>query len=326
MPNKFNVLSKTALAWFLNNPIKASLATMLGAIGLPALINTLVQEFFVPALLPLNIITNVSTLKPSLRSTFTLAGNKSYSPIEIEVSVKNPGKRKIFLMRSVWTAEICKLAPKSLTLDSEDSADASIEDSYFAVDLQANNNPWKSRFPTTFLGFEPQCRFIGIGNLIADSSVSPGEEISTRILIIYPAEISFYQNAPKQQPDYIRINTIIPSSSFKNDSLSYRLQLRMDDLSVSAPQASQAKAPRFKAPRGFELWLKRDKGRLKDHCVFDTRKMNSSQMEKFRPTDNQEVISNKTVQVWCKLSVEEELKMGIISSQSSHETWLTDRR
>jgi hypothetical protein len=326
MPNELNHIPRTTLAWLQNNPIKASLATILGAIGLPALINTLLQEVFVPALLPLNIITNVSMQKPSLKSTFTLEGNKTYSPIELEVSVKNPGKKKIFLMRSVWTAEVCKLAPKSLTLDSQDSTKEAIEDSNFTSDLQANNNPWKSRFPTTFLGFEPQCRFIGIGNLIADSSVSPGEEISTRILIIHPSEISFYQGAPKQQPDYIRINTIIPSSSFKNDNLSYRLQLRMEDLSASAPQASQAKAPLVKAPRGFELWVKREKGRFKDDCAFDNRKMTNNQRQAFIPADNQVVISNETVQVWCKLSPEEERKMGIVSSQSSHETWLTDRR
>ena len=326
MPNKLNHLPRTTLAWLQNNPIKASLATILGAIGLPALINTLLQEVFVPALLPLNIITNVSMHKPSLKSTFTLAGNKKYSPIELEVTVKNPGKKKIFLMRSVWTAEVCKLAPKSLTLDSQDSANEAIEDSYFASDIQANNNPWKSRFPTTFLGFEPQCRFIGIVNLIADSSVSPGEEISTRILIIYPSKVSFYQGAPKQQPDYIRINTIIPSSSFKNDDLSYRLQLRKEDLTVSAPRASQAKSPRVKAPRGFELWVKRDKGRFKDDCAFDNRKMTNNQRQEFIPADDQVVISNETVQVGCKLSAEEERKMGIVSSQSSHETWLTDRR
>jgi hypothetical protein len=325
MPKRFIHLPRATVAWLQNNPIKAFLATVFGTIGLPALINTLLQEVFVPALLPLNIITNVSTLKPSLRSTFTLGETKSYSPLELEVSVKNPGKKKIFLMRSVWTAEVCKLAPKSSSPSSGGAAQESTDDLFFASDLQANNNPWKSKFPTTFLGFEPQCRFIGIGNLVADSSVSPGEEISTRILIVYPAAISFYQGGPMQQPDYIRINTIIPSSSTRNDNLSYRLQLKKEDLSVSSADSSPANTPRIRAPRGFELWLKRDKGRLNDDCVFDTRKMAKDERESFRPLDNQVVVSSETVQVWCKLSLEEERKKGIISSQSSHETWLTER-
>ena len=227
-------------------------------------------------------------------------------------------------MRSVWTAEICKLAPKSVAPDSGNTAAGSIEDSLFALDLQANNNPWKSRFPTTFLGFEPQCRFIGIGNLVADSSVSPGEEIGTRILIIYPASISFYPGGPSQQPDYIRINTIIPSTPFKNDDLSYRLRLKKEDLALADTQASQA--ARVKAPRGFELWVKRKQGTFKNICVFDTRKMSNDASQAFAPKDDQVVISNENVQVWCKLDAEEERKMGIVSSQSSHETWLTDRR
>jgi len=94
MPNNLNQLPKATLTWLQNNPIKAFMATSVGAVGLPALMNTLVQEVFVPSLLPLNIITSVTTLQPSLKSTFTLAGHKSYSPIELEVSVKNPGKKR----------------------------------------------------------------------------------------------------------------------------------------------------------------------------------------------------------------------------------------
>jgi hypothetical protein len=307
MKTKASNLPKATLTWFQNNPIKAVIVSVFGTLGVPALINTLFQEIFVPALMPLNIITNVSTVNPSRKEVFALNGNRSLSPIELQVGIKNPGKRKIYLLRSVWTAEICKLAPKSVSPEVEK---ASLEDHdgvQFSNDLEQNNNPWQAAFPTTFLGFERLCKFIGMGNLITDNSVSPDEEINSRILIVYPGKISFYPGSEKESPDYIRVNTIVPSTTYKQDDLSYKLLFKKLN----------------KAPRGIQLWKKREQGRLVDGCSFDTRMLKG---KTFEPKQNQLVRSSATVQVWCKLSPEEANRQGVVLTQSTHETWLTDRK
>jgi hypothetical protein len=297
---------RQSIDWLQNNPLKAAIVSVVGALGIPALINTFFQEVFVPALMPLNIITEVSTLNPTSRNSFAVSSTKSISPIELDVGIKNPGKRKIYLLRSVWTAEICKFAPKTATQDQLAARQDFTDDSQFSMDLEEKNNPWQVVFPTTFHGLERKCKFIGMGNLITDNSVSPGEEISTRILIVFPSSVSYYTGGQPEPPDYIRVNTLVPSLTYKPDNLSYRLFYRN----------------LVKAPRSIELWEKRNKGRLSDGygCRFDS-------PPGFAPKKDQIVHSRPdSIQVWCKLSPDEASKRGVVLTQSTHETWLTDRK
>jgi hypothetical protein len=293
--------ANAAFSWLKNNPLKSFASFIFVAVGIPAL-NTLFQEVFVPSLMPLNVVTDVSAENPSSKGAYSLGNGEVMSPIELNVTIKNPGRRKIYLLRSVWTAEVCKLVPKqSSGADAERVRE--VNEAQFFQEVEINNNPWASGFAPTYQGLERICKFVGMGSLVPDNSISPGEEISSKLVIAYPPTVQFYGGGEIERVDYIKLVTYVPSTTSTRPDLSYRLKIN-------------SKQPQ-KAPRTIELWAKKPEGKLDNNCVIQG---------SYQPRKDEVVTTTDKIQVWCKLQQQVAEKQGVILTRSINETWLADRR
>lgn len=96
------------LNWLRHNPLKSGV--VVGAASILGSFSTIYfQNIFIPSLMPLNVITKISTRNPSRQKAYVAQNGTTFSPLELAATVENPGSRKLYLLRTAWVAEVCSI-------------------------------------------------------------------------------------------------------------------------------------------------------------------------------------------------------------------------
>ena len=308
-------------AWLKDNPLIVGLGAVLVFVA-----QTWFKDVFLPGFIPLNVITTISTSSPGREKPYISNNGKAYySPLELSVSAKNPGKKKLYLLKSMWIGEVCSII--DFNYDKNDREGATSRN--FLEFVKKNNQAYKSGTGQAYDGYTRVCRFIGTGPLFSEKSfVSPEETLSVRMLIVYPAETIYYTGDSARKVDFIRITTYVPSMSREVDNVRANLYFRPSDSDSDVARA----------PHGVEIW--RQEGPELEQNPYDVQK--SQQVGTDRSRGGQSVPRQKNDscvfeeiitgdedkskwQSWCPLEAEESSKLKVSVNKSVTETWLKDR-
>ncbi|MEB3334691.1 MAG: hypothetical protein VKP70_06875 [Cyanobacteriota bacterium] len=293
---------KLFVSWLKNNPVQSAIGSALVLVGVP-MINGYYQNVFLPNLIPLNVVTKVTATNPSIQKAYRRKNGTVFSPLELAITVENPSKKKLYLLKSVWVAEVCSFVDHHIDQNLKDEKN-------FLDTIQQNNQPYKDDTSQIYEGYSRACRFIGTGRLLRDASISPLETISSQLVVVYPTRVPFYQNALKDV-DLIRITTYIPSMTEERNDL--RALLFFTQMTGTPPD-------------GMLIWAKREKGNLNKYCTLEA---TSPENESFNqnivgPAGEIKTIKNRQ-QVWCVVTDADKEYEKVNITRSVTETWLRDR-
>ena len=290
------------LSWLKNNPVQSAIGSALVLVGVP-MVNGYYQNVFLPNLIPLNVVTRIIATNPSAQKTYRPKSGSIFSPLELAITVENPGKKKIYLLKAVWVGEVCSFIDHRI--DKGLKADRT-----FRETVQLNNQPYKDDTSQIYEGYSRFCRFIGTGRLLRDGSISPLETITSKLVIVYPTQVTYVGNTMKDV-DLIRITTYIPSKTKERDYL--RALLFFTQMSGMPPD-------------GMLVWAKRDKGNFNNNCTLEKFNGNDESFKKQigSPNGDIETIKNSQ-QVWCVVTDADKEYDKVNITRSVTETWLRDR-
>lgn len=223
-PHGFGI-PKAALQWLRNNPIQSVLGSAMVLFVVPAAMEWY-KTSYLPSLVPITVDTSVEAINPSARSLYPSWNGIAYSPIELTVTIKNPGRQVLYLLEPIWTAEACSFVP---TDPSSNAAGPNQGQKPFTVELEYNSSLVKKEFGQVFDNFRKPCKLVGAGELLKDRSVRPQEAITGKLAIVYPTEIpASFESADRVKTDVIRITTFIGSSSSRIRDARSRIIFRIN--------------------------------------------------------------------------------------------------
>lgn len=296
--DKIQYLPASLLQWLKDNPLKSIAGSAIALIGVP-MINAYYQSVFLPGLTPLNVVTEVSASNPSKKRIYTARNGVTYSPLELNVTIHNPGKRKLHLLKTYWVGEVCSILEHYANTPQQESH-------AFDERIERNNQPFSSTGNgQLYLGYDRACKFVGMGRLVRDSSISPDESLNAKLVIVYPTTFpTSANNKEERNVDFIRITTFVPSMTSAADDL--RAQVFLRDTG------------KFRYPDGIIIYEKRAMG-LASECAIERLSSAPNNIAEPEPTT---YVTDSEQQVWCPLS---DQKRDINITRSVNETWLKDR-
>jgi hypothetical protein len=175
-------------------------------------LNTWYERVYIPSQIPLNVEVTLAVQAPKSKhnneAVETTTGGKNNaetkpSPLNIDITIKNPGNKILYLKQSFWQAEACYIRT-----DSQDKNKQTEDFTKHVSDNQKLKSPTQFQF---YNGYYRNCKFIGVGRLLTDDNIKPQEVINAKVILVYPTAFEDPSGNNTVPTDFVRVRTFVPS-------------------------------------------------------------------------------------------------------------------